>query len=48
LMEILSGAIHIPYSKLIQNWWKCSRGPPSYPNTYSLFNFYSKLMQNLF
>jgi hypothetical protein len=46
LMEILSGAsIHIPYSILIQSLWKCSLGQPTYPNTYSLFISYSKLMK---
>ena len=39
--------VHIPYSILIQNWWKSSLGPLSPSNTYSLFNSYSKLMNML-
>ena len=39
----LLSSVHIPYSVLIQNWWKYSLRPLSPSSTYSLFNFYSKI-----
>ena len=42
-----SAPIHIPYSVLIQNWCKSFLGQFFYPNAYSLFSCYSKLMQIL-